>query len=251
MAIFDRAGAVIPKNYDVNKELGLFVRTICRLGRELDAYDLGLDPTVVPLQSLGSWKKFPEFKVTVGRSTYITKGLPLWQSTSLVGRGTFVWVVILEVDAKQPGKGKFKAFILKNAWRACARFAESTVYKMLWSAPEELTSHLTDLDGVAQFVEAGDMFDPQQPNDVIKVSNPRKGFGEPVNDADDPVLHRLVLTSHGRKLYEFENFSQFMRGAKKMNRCMPCMFVERSLLTSLQDFGPSRTWNHSWGHQSR
>ena len=243
---------MIPKNYDVNKELGLFVRTICRLGRELDAYDLGLDPTVVPLQSLGSWKKFPEFKVTVGRSTYITKGLPLWQSTSLVGRGTLFGLLSLRLTPSNLAcKGKFKAFILKNAWRACARFAESTVYKMLWSAPEELTSHLTDLDGVAQFVEAGDMFDPQQPNEVIKVSNPSKGFGEPVDEADDLVLHWLVLASHGRKLYELENFSQFMCGAKRMNSCMPSLFVEHSPLTSLQDFGPSRMWNHSWGDQSR
>ena len=50
----------------------MFVRTIRRLGRGLDAYDLRLDRTVVPLQSLGSWKQFPEFRVTVGGSTYIT-----------------------------------------------------------------------------------------------------------------------------------------------------------------------------------
>ena len=239
LAIFDRAGAVISKNYNINNHLELFVRVICRLGRHLDAYDLGLDPTVAPLDSLGSWKKFPEFRVTVGESTYITQGLPLWQSTSLVGRGTFVWVVVLEAGSKQSGKGKPRSFILKNAWRACARLAESTVYKMLWSASNDSTSHLTDLDGVAQFVEGGDMFDPQLPNEMIKVSSHRKGFGKPVNEADDPVLHRLVLASHGRKLYEFATFSQLMRGAKKMNSGMPIILVERSPLTIFQVFGPS------------
>jgi len=68
----------------------MFIRIIRRLGRDLDAYDLGLDRTVVPRHALGSWKQFPEFRVTVGGLAYITKGLPIWQSTGLVGRGTFV-----------------------------------------------------------------------------------------------------------------------------------------------------------------
>jgi hypothetical protein len=96
-----------------------------------------------------------------------------------------------------------------------------------------------NLDGVAQFVEGGDIFDPQQPNEMIKVSSHRKGFGKPINENDDPVLHRLVLASHGRKLYEFETFSELMRGAKKMNSGMPSMFVERSLLTFSRTSGTS------------
>ena len=56
LAIFDRAGGVVSKDYDINKDLEMFVRIIRRLGRGLDAYDLRLDRTVVPLQSLGSWK---------------------------------------------------------------------------------------------------------------------------------------------------------------------------------------------------
>ena len=77
LAFFDRAGGVISKDYNINKDLKMFIRIIRRLGRDLDAYDLGLDRTVVPLQSLGSWKQFPEFQVTVGGSTYTTQGLPL------------------------------------------------------------------------------------------------------------------------------------------------------------------------------
>ena len=237
LAIFDRAGGVISKDYNINKNLNTFIRIIRRLGRDLDAYDLGLDRTVVPLHTLGSWEHFPEFRVKVGGSAYITQGLPLWQSSSLVGRGTFVWVAVLGADAEESGKGSAKTFILKNAWRACARLAESTVYKMLYSATTESTSSLTNLDGVARFVEGGDIYDPQQPNDVVKVSSHRKGFGKPVDENDDPVLHRLVLASHGRMLYEFETFAQLMRAAMKMNSgtyskvslCFP--------LTLLQDFG--------------
>jgi hypothetical protein len=231
LAIFDRAGGVVSKDYNINRDLETFIRIIRRLGRDLDAYDLGLDRTVVPLHSLGSWEQFPEFRVTVGGSAYITQGLPLWQSSSLVGRGTFVWVVVLEGDAEKSGKGRAKTFILKNAWRACARLAESTVYKMICSSTKESTSHMTDLDGVAQFIDGGDILDPQQPNEVIKVSSHRKGFGKPINENDDPVLHRLVLASHGRKLYEFDTLSQLMRAAKKMNSGMLSRSAQRSFLT--------------------
>jgi len=236
LGIFDRAGGVISKDYHIIKDLGMFIRIVRRLGRDLDAYDLGLDRTVVPLDPLSSCEKFPRFRVTVGGTAYTTKRPPLWQSTSLVGRGTFVWVVVREDDAKKFGEDKSKSFILKNAWRACARLAESTVYKMLRSATEGPTSHLSDLDGVAQFVEGGDVIDPQQLNEVIKVSSHRRGFGELVNTNDDPVLHRLVLASYGRKLDKFETFSELMRGAKKMSSGTMTRFFQGSMLRIFQVF---------------
>jgi hypothetical protein len=239
LAIFDRAGGVVSKDYNINRDLETFIRIIRRLGRDLDAYDLGLDRTVIPLHPLGSWDHFPEFRVIVGGSAYITQGLPLWQSSSLVGRGTFVWVVVLEGDAEESGKGGAKTFILKNAWRACARLAESTVYKMVYSATKESTSHMTDLDGVAQFVDGGDIVDPQLPNEMVKVSSHRKGFGKPINESDDPVLHRLVLASHGQKLYEFVTFSQLMRAAKKMNSGTLGRFAQHSFLTLFRTEGTS------------
>jgi len=177
--------------------------------------------------------------------------MPLWQSTSLVGRGTFVWAAVLEGDAEESGKGTTKTFILKNAWRACARLAESTVYKMIYGATKESTSHLTDLDGVAQLVDGGDISDPQLPNKVIRVSSHRKGFGKPINENDDPVLHRLVLSSYGRKLYEFVTFSQLMRAAKKMNSGMLSIFAQHFFLTPFQDFGHFMTVGLFTGYQSR
>ena len=89
---------------------------------------------------------------------------------------------------------------------------------MVYSATEESTSGLTNLDGVAKFVDGGDIYDPQQPNnEMIKVSSHRRRFGGAINENDDPVLHRLVLASHGCKLNEFTTFSQLMRAAKKMS----------------------------------
>jgi len=251
LAIFDRAGGVVSRDYNINKDLETFIRIVRRLGRDLDAYDLGLDRTIVPLRPLGTWKKYPKFRVTVGGSAYVTKGLPLWQSTGLVGRGTFVCEVVLEDDGEQPGKGRARTFILKNAWRACARLAESTVYKMIYSATDESTSGLTNLDGVAKFVDGGDIYDPEQPNEMVKVSSHRKGFGAPINENDDPVLHRLVLASRGRMLNEFTTFSQLMRAAKKMSSGKHDIFSLRFRLTLYRTSGTSRAWYHSRGHQSR
>ena len=68
---------------------------------------------------------------------------------SLVDCGTFLWFVVLEVDARESGNGSVKTFILKTAWRPCARLAESTIHEMIYSGMTESTSYLTNLDGVA------------------------------------------------------------------------------------------------------
>jgi len=107
---------------------------------------------------------------------------------------------------------------------------------MIYSATKELISHLTDWGGVAQFVDGGDIFDSQVPNEVTKESSHRKGFGRPINEKDGPVLYRPILTSHGRNLYEFTNFSQLMRAAKKMNSGTLSRFDQHAPLTLFQDF---------------
>ena len=49
LAIFDCAGAVVSKDHNISEDLETFIRIIRRLGRDLDAYDLGLDRTIIPL----------------------------------------------------------------------------------------------------------------------------------------------------------------------------------------------------------
>ena len=218
LVILDRAGGVVSRDYCITEDLEMFVRIIYRLGRELDAYDLGLDPTVTPLHHLGSWAVVPEYRVKVGDSMYVTNSVPIWQSTGLVGRGTFVWVVHLDEDPENHKMDKYRVvpLIMKNAWRASGRLAESTVYKMLFSRRKDSLPELPPLDGVAEFIEGGDVFDLETPNNIIKVSGHRQGFGNPIKEIDDPVLHRLVLASRGHKLYEYKSFSQLMKGTKKM-----------------------------------
>jgi len=40
LAIFDRAGGAVSKDYNINKDMETFIRIIRRLGRDLDPYDL-------------------------------------------------------------------------------------------------------------------------------------------------------------------------------------------------------------------
>ena len=72
--LFDRAGGVVSKDYDLRKggDFETFVRIVRRAGCDMDAYELGLDPTVTPLDYLGSVARYPRFKVKVGDNTYHT-----------------------------------------------------------------------------------------------------------------------------------------------------------------------------------
>ena len=69
LAIVDRAGGVVSKEYkyniiaDIHQRGHTSTRTwrrssesFVRLGRDLDVYDMGLDWTAVSFHSLGSWK---------------------------------------------------------------------------------------------------------------------------------------------------------------------------------------------------
>ena len=52
LAMIDRTGGVISKDYNISKDLETFICIIRRLGRDLDMYNLGLDQTIVPFTAL-------------------------------------------------------------------------------------------------------------------------------------------------------------------------------------------------------
>jgi len=93
ICLFDQASGVVSKDYDLKDEddFKMFVRIICHATCDMDAYKLGLDPTVTPLDYLGSIACYPRFKVEVGETTYHTYSFPIWQSVTLQGRGTWVF----------------------------------------------------------------------------------------------------------------------------------------------------------------
>ena len=79
ICLFDRAGGVVSKDYNLKNgnDFETFVRIIRRATCDMDAYELGLDSTVTPLDYLGSVARYPRFKVEVGENAYYTYGLPI------------------------------------------------------------------------------------------------------------------------------------------------------------------------------
>jgi len=250
VCLFDRAGAIVSEDYDIIKDLGIFVRLIRRVTCEMDAYDLGLDRTVVPLSCLGSVQHYPRFKVFVGeeRKAYYTRGLPIWQSTSLCGRGSFVCEVTEEDDPTS-----LSSFVLKNAWRSPKRLAESLLYKLLHAIPRD--DNMEELDCVATFVKGGDVVAIPEPCEISEPvtganANPgqggttvQQGYSHGVEDdggacnkpteqrmristhrarcpgsirkaREDSICHRLILSSRGRSMVSYTKTSTLLRGAK-------------------------------------
>jgi hypothetical protein len=85
VGLFDSAGGVVSKDCDLKDkdDFTTFVRIIRRATCDMDAYQLGLDQTVVPLDFLGPITRYPRFKVEVGDNKYYTYGFPIWKSTTL------------------------------------------------------------------------------------------------------------------------------------------------------------------------
>jgi Fungal protein kinase len=156
ICLFDRAGGVVSKDYDLDDadDFKTFVRIIRRATCDMDAYELGLDPTVAPLDYLGSVARYPRFKVEVGENTYHTYGFPIWQSVTLQGRGTWVFGATKE-DSPNPDPSE--CLVLKNAWRVSGRLPESTLYGIINKLKER--DNMPTLRSVAEFMDGGERND--------------------------------------------------------------------------------------------
>ena len=222
ICLFDRVGGVVSNDYDLKDEddFETFVRIIRRATCDMDAYELGLDPTVTPLDSLGSVAVYPRFKVEVGNTMYYTYGSPIWQSTTLQGRGT--WVFGATVD-DNPNPMPAECLILKNAWRASGRLPESTLYAIINKLPAD-DSRFT-LRCVAEFVDGGDVMveeEPQGPQHLsssnhgerqrvaMHVSSHRSFVVDAKLNSHDPVLHRVVLATRGRSMVSYTSLIELL-----------------------------------------
>ena len=222
ICLFDRVGGVVSRDYDLKNEddFETFVRIIRRATCDMDAYELGLDPTVTPLDFLGSVARYPRFKVDVGSSQYYTHGFPIWQSTTLQGRGTWVFDATL---GDNPNPTPTEGFVLKNTWRASGRLPESMLYAIIKKLPAD-NSMLT-LRCVAEFVEGGDVMikeEPQHPQHPSS-SNIRENQRAPMHvsshrgfvvdaklNPNDPVLHRVVLATRGRSMVSYTSIVELL-----------------------------------------
>ena len=222
ICLFDRAGGVISKDYDLKDEgdFKTFVRIIRRATCDMDAYALGLDPTVTPLDFLGSVARYPRFKVEVGENTYYTYGFPIWQSTTLQGRGT--WVFSATAD-DNPNPMPTECLVLKNAWRASGRLPESMLYTIINNL--QASNGMLSLRCVAEFVEGGDVMvgevrqhthTPSSSKVVetqrvsMRVSGHRGFVVDAVLNPHDPVLHRLVLATRGRSMVSYTSLVELL-----------------------------------------
>ncbi len=227
ICLFDRAGGVVSNDYDLqdDDDFETFIRIIRRATCDMDAYELGLDPTVTPLDYLGSVARYPRFKVQVGENAYHTYGFPIWESVTLQGRGTWVFGATKE-DNLNPKP--CECLVLKNAWRASGRLPESTLYGIINKL--QAGDNVPSLRCVAEFVDGGDIMigedvlrDIPTTSDIkggavnqrvaMRVSSHR-GF---VVDADsnphNPTLHRVVLATSGKSMVSYTSLIELLSAA--------------------------------------
>ena len=228
VCLFDRAGGVVSKDYDLRKggDFETFVRIIRRATCDMDAYELGLDPTVTPLDYLGSVARYPRFKVEVGDSTYHTYGFPIWQSTTLQGRGTWVFGATKEDN---PNPKPHDRLVLKNAWRAPGRLPESMLYGIINRVQEG--DNMPTLRCVAEFVDGGDvmvegevMQDPATSSEVtgdvvnrqfpMRISSHRKFIEGAESNPHNPTLHRVVLATRGKSMVSYTSLIELLSAAQ-------------------------------------
>ena len=118
-----------------------------------------------------------------------------------MGRGTNVWRVReYVVNDKDDPNLRGNEMIMKTAWRSSARTFESGIYLAIDQPPE----------GLAKFECGGDVWYTGYP---ITVQNLR---GNALHDLDidppTPVLHRLILSTVGRPLWEYTSELDLLTG---------------------------------------
>ena len=220
VAIFDRAGVVFSPIHDMWSDLSVFIRVVRTLTSHASPQDLGQDPTVsmLPFKEHASWVErvqeelhvplgpseyYPTFCLTgvsnFANRTFLTIGKPIWVSFSLLGRGTFVWLVA----DKETGE----VFIVKTSWRRPDMVAESDVY-------ESIKGHHPAL---SVFECGGDVLFPQSSNCYISVQQLRQPGLEnscsQVTDGDI-VLHRLFMKSYGRPITEWTSYKELLEAVR-------------------------------------
>ena len=227
--LFDRVGGVVSMDYDLKNgnDFEMFVRIIRRATCDMDAYELGLDPTVTPLDYLGSVARYPRFKVEVGDNTYHTYGFPIWQSTTLQGRGTWVFGATKEDN---PNPKTCDRLVLKNAWRTPERLPESMLYAIINKLQEG--DNVPTLRCVAEFVDGGDVMIREDdlldshttPSEIkggvvnhqapMRVSSHRRFVEGAESNPRNPTLHRVVLATRGKSMVSYTSFMELLSAAQ-------------------------------------
>jgi hypothetical protein len=143
-------------------------------------------------------KNFPTFVITMGGpsgSSWYTIDLPLWTSVSLLGRGTSVWLVL------ENGAGP--VLVLKNTWRSASRVSESMIYGSIHG----------DHPALAKLHHGTDVLFPGEQQYITACSLRGLVLDDKI-DAADVFLHRLLLKSRGRPLWEYRSEKELLQGIR-------------------------------------
>ncbi|KAL0960123.1 hypothetical protein HGRIS_011764 [Hohenbuehelia grisea] len=231
VAIFDRDGATVSSDFDMWSDTEVFVRVIRQIACGLSPVELGADPSVQELKVNSplyqqilkksaalcvpsNFSGFPSYRITCPRQLrprpatpyattrdvswvsdlWVTIGPPIWSSLTLCGRATTVWRVT-----------RMENRILKNSWRRSDRDSESDIYQSIPIHPV----------GVAEFLQGGDATVPGS-NDIIRIDNLRTTPTPTFAPSGQPtlILHRLVLKTTGRALWEGDSFLEIVKGVR-------------------------------------
>ena len=206
ITLWDHGGLLISSEFDLKTTSGLetFIRIIARVFRFMTYVEMGQDPTVAPVDTkYPCTEDYPEFTISVpggnGKTLCRTNGPPIFTSTSIIGRATSVWKVVLH----QPGLSKPIRCIMKTAWRRNERRSESDIYNMVQSSD-------STLKGVAIFFQGGDVEFGKKIDKAVKVSGLRIDMGLSSSPKQDHVMHRLLLKSYGKGVANFDSPAEFI-----------------------------------------
>lgn len=252
VGIFDRAGVMVSSSMSMWTNTKTFIRVIRSLTCSLSQTEMGCDPSVFELPPSAEWYPlirdkakslgvprdslgYPSFIVNCRKritilnpmdtrsrlerdredwetQEWLTIGPPIWTSLSLLGRGTSIWRVMpFHPDKFDPSAN---VYILKNTWRNSHRSSESEIYETVEGGP----------DGVANFYYGGDAVFPWlATSPAISVVNIRNAdyrinranlLDIPTHRSIDstPMLHRLILKTVGRPLWDAVNWMELMKG---------------------------------------
>lgn len=211
VAIFDRAGVLFSPIHDMWEDIETFIRVIRSLTCHLSSTELGQDPTVTTLpdnqhekwrnetKGLGrvAPKDFPTFVITMGgpsSPSWFTIGLPIWTSVSLLGRGTSIWLV------RENGAGP--VLVLKNTWRSSSRISESMIYGSIEG----------DHPALAKLHQGQDVLFPGAQQNITAFH--LRGAAQVDEIEGDALLHRLLLKSRGRPLWEYRSEKELLQAIR-------------------------------------
>ncbi|KAI0641619.1 hypothetical protein C8Q79DRAFT_1077266 [Trametes meyenii] len=202
VCIFDRAGARVSPKLNMWCDLETFIRVVRSMTHHLSDVDMGHDPSVA-LAPASLWSSVDQpawiiNSVDPDTRRWCTVGVPIWSSLSLFGRGTFVWYVrevhVVTEELRGP------VMILKSAWRESGRDAESHIYEAVKG------SH----PGLAKYVVGADVV--TSPGGTEKITTHYLRQRSPAPDETTKVLHRIVLGSVGRPIWEYDTDEQLIDG---------------------------------------